>query len=62
MWDLKKTQHPLQKIIVDSLIVYDFVWSKDQSLFFSTTLGSEVIVFDAKTFTRLASDFATVSN
>ena len=62
MWDLKKTQQPLQKIIVDSLIVYDFVWSKDQSLFFNTTLGSEVIVFDAKTFARLASDFATVSN
>ena len=33
----------LMRIKAKMLIVYDFEWSKDQAIFFNTTLGSELL-------------------
>ena len=57
VWDLKKTQQPLKSLKANTLVVYDFEWSQDQTIFFNTTLGSELLAFDAKTYNQVSSDF-----
>ena len=59
VWVLAKPKQPLAKIQKSNLILYDFRWSGNQEAFFVTTLGSELLAYNSKTFAQLSSDVVT---
>ena len=56
---MAKTKEPLAKISILHLVAYDIRWSGNEELFFVTTLGSEILAFDSKTFKQISSDTVT---
>jgi len=59
IWYIAKTKEPVKKLQVNSLVVYDIEWSKDETSLFVSTLGSQIISFDAKNYNQTSSDFVT---
>ena len=49
----------MAKINVPSLVAYDIKWSGKEDLFFVTTLGSQLLAYDSKTFQPVSSACVT---
>ena len=62
IWDVKQGKEPLRKISVESLVAYDFEWSKNGAMFFVPTLGSMLVGFDAKSYAQVCFDFVTAND
>lgn len=54
---MKQTKQPLNKIQLNTLVVYDLEWSKNESMFFISTLSSMLVGFDSKTGAQVCQDF-----
>jgi hypothetical protein len=56
---MAKTKEPLKRINVSSLIAYDLEWSQNEEFFFVTTLGSNLLAYNAKTYAPVAQQWVT---